>query len=173
MGAIFLPLGEEKDKMLVRKLIATLIVAIMGATLVILALPTHVANACLPCNCKTHRTVNCFGRYGVYILQNGDSCAIRVLDIDDEGRSSRAIDLSARELAELPEFPEENILVDEYYEIAFYKLTTGEYQVNSGPDAEGKVFVLNFTGCPAENVYESTFISDGPVTQLTNEAQAG
>lgn len=157
--------------MLYRKFIAVLIMAVMGATLVMLALPTRVANACLPCNCKTHRTVNCYGRYGVYILQSGDSCAIRVLDIDDNGRSSRAFDLTAKELAALPELPEENILVDEYYEIAFYKLTTGEYQVNAGPDAEGKVFVLNFTGCPATNVYESTFIAGGPVTQLTNEAQ--
>lgn len=158
--------------MLYRKFIATLIVAIMGATLLILALPARVANACLPCNCPTHRTVNCFGRYGVYILQSGESCAIRVLDIDDNGKSSRAIDLTARELAALPEKPEENILVDEYYEIAFYKLTTGEFQVNSGPDAEGKVFVLNFTGCPATNVYESTFITGGEVTQLTVDAPA-
>jgi hypothetical protein len=169
MRVVFVPLGEEKDKMLYRKPIAALIVAIMGATLLILALPTRVANACLPCNCTTHRTVNCFGRYGVYILQNGDSCAIRVLDIDDDGRSSRAIDLTARELARLPEVPEANMLIDQYYEISFYKLTTGEYQVNAGPDVEGKVFVLNFTGCPAANVYESTFIADGPVTQLTTD----
>lgn len=158
--------------MLSRKFIATLIVAVMGATLILLALPTRVANACLPCNCKTYRTVNCYGRYAVYILQNGDSCAIRVLDLDDKGRSSRAIDLSAKELADLPETPEENMLVDQYYEIAFYKLTTGEYQVNDGPDAEGKVFVLNFTGCPATNVYESTFIAGEPPTQLTQTEEA-
>jgi hypothetical protein len=54
------------------------------------------------------------------------------------------------------------VLVDSYYEISLYKLTSGEYQVNVGPDSEGKVFVLNFTGCPAENVYENTFIADAP-----------
>jgi hypothetical protein len=40
--------------------------------------------------------------------------------------------------------------------VAIYWLPdTGEFQVNAGPNAEGKVYVLNFTGCPATNIYTS------------------
>jgi hypothetical protein len=37
--------------------------------------------------------------------------------------------------------------------IKFYVLTTGEYQINIGPNAEGKVDVIVFTGLPPMNVH--------------------
>jgi hypothetical protein len=39
-------------------------------------------------------------------------------------------------------------------EVTLYWLSaTNEFQINAGPNAEGKVYVLNFTGCEASNVY--------------------
>ncbi len=43
--------------------------------------------------------------------------------------------------------------------ISLYKLSTGEFQINVGPDQENKVYTINFTGCPAEDVTEGTFIA--------------
>ena len=41
-------------------------------------------------------------------------------------------------------------------QVTIYWLSaTGEFQVNAGPNEEGKVYVLNFTGCPATNIYTS------------------
>ena len=53
------------------------------------------------------------------------------------------------------EIPEENLLIAQSEDgtVALYKLTTGEYQVNAGPDADGYVYVLIWTGIPAEDVY--------------------
>lgn len=36
---------------------------------------------------------------------------------------------------------------------AYWLPGTNEFQINAGPNAEGKVYVLNFTGCPATNIY--------------------
>jgi hypothetical protein len=119
------------------------------------------AEACLPCYCPDDLRINCHGNeyYGVYTrLTRSGQCYIDVLLIDQEtGRGRRAIRLTAAEQAEVPEFPEENLLVEQYYEVALYRLTTGEWQVNAGPTAEGKVYVVVFTGCPATNVYEYDF----------------
>lgn len=130
--------------------------------------PEDTANACLPCDCPENTTINCYGSFGIFVIENevedeesGQSqtqCDIQILGVSDAGAEYEAMYLSADDLAELPESPEENILVEEYYEYAFYKLTSGEYQVNVGPDAENKVYVVNFAGCPVEDVRESTFI---------------
>jgi len=37
----------------------------------------------------------------------------------------------------------------------YWLSATNEFQINAGPNEEGKVYVLNFTGCPATNVYTS------------------
>lgn len=152
--------------MLLRRFFTFAVLAVGAVILFIQLLPSQVAQACLPCDCPTDRSLNCFGRFGVYTpVEKDGSCSILILDIDDDGRSSFALRRTAKQLAKLPEQPEENVLVGEYYEIALYKLTSGEYQVNVGPDQEGKVFVLNFSGCPAENVYESTFFAEIPASE--------
>lgn len=143
-----------------RKFISLLLGSVTFLTLLIAAIPSQKANACLPCNCKTNRSLNCYGDYAVYTKtdKNGE-CYIQVLGVDRKGKPRAAITATAKELADLPDVPEQNTLIDQYYEFALYKLTTGEYQLNVGPDAEGKVFVIDFTGCPADNVYESTFVA--------------
>lgn len=37
--------------------------------------------------------------------------------------------------------------------VSFYVLTTGEYQINIGPDAQGKTHVTIFTGFPPSNLH--------------------
>jgi hypothetical protein len=62
-------------------------------------------------------------------------------------------------LAKLPDHPDEAILIDSTDDglYAFYKLTTGEYQLNIGPDFEGKVQVVIFDGIPPTTVYRRDF----------------
>lgn len=146
---------------MLRKLVSLGVASVIALTLLALAVPTQQAQACLPCYCPQNRSLNCFGDYAVYTnVDKNDRCEILILDINpDDGRPTLAIRVTARQLAKLPENPEENLLVDQYYEIALYKLTTGEFQVNVGPDAEYKVKVLRFTGCPATSVTEEEFTS--------------
>jgi hypothetical protein len=125
------------------------------------ALPSGSAYACLPCNCPEDKRINCQGSegYGVYtrVARDG-SCSISVYLIDGAGRGLRAIRLTASEIEDLPTQPEENTLIENYRDLVqFYVLTTGEYQVNYGPDKERKVFTVIWTGCPAENIYESSY----------------
>ena len=44
--------------------------------------------------------------------------------------------------------PAETELVKSFENIALYHLASGEWQVNAGPDAEGKTYVFLFYGCP-------------------------
>jgi len=48
--------------------------------------------------------------------------------------------------------------------VEFYVLTTGEYQVNIGPDGEGKISVMVFHGLPPEGVYFYNDDVDGTAT---------
>ncbi|MFN8376470.1 MAG: hypothetical protein U0694_26810 [Anaerolineae bacterium] len=122
--------------------------------------------ACLPCYCPHDARINCLGDeyYGVYTRTSSNgSCYIDVVLIDeDTGRGRRGIRLTPREQEAVEEFPAENTLVDSYYEASVYRLTSGEWQVNAGPNREGKVYVVVFTGCPATNVHEYDFIAPTP-----------
>jgi hypothetical protein len=137
-------------------------IAALIFTLASAFVPSDKAQACLPCKCKQNSALNCYGGFHVNTIVNAKTgtCAIEVLGIDGSGRGYKAIYATARELAKLPEFPEENTLIDQYYEYALYKLTSGEYQVNAGPMAENKVYVVTFTGCPATDVKESNYVAD-------------
>ncbi len=126
-----------------------------------LFLPTEKAQACLPCTCPQNSALNCYGGFHVNTIVNpktGD-CAIEVLGIDGNVNGYKAIYVTAKELAKLPEFPEENTLIEQYYEYALYKLQNGQYQVNVGPLAESKVYVVTWTGCPATDVKESNYVA--------------
>jgi len=67
--------------------------------------------------------------------------------------------------AELPAAPtDSNVLIAQNGNVSLYRLTTGEYQVNSGPDAEGKTYVVVWNGCPM--TYQNTYIlQNGVLTQ--------
>lgn len=52
--------------------------------------------------------------------------------------------------------PAENTLIASGKGVSVYVLTTGEIQVNAGPDAEGKYHVKIFDGIPWTHVYGYT-----------------
>jgi hypothetical protein len=148
--------------MLMRKIFSGGIALVSMLTLALTALPQQVTYACLPCACPQNTSVNCYGDYALYThaRENG-SCDIEVLGINPKtGRPRPALYVRSSTLARLPEFPEKNTLIKAYYEFALFKLTTGEYQLNVGPDFEDKVHVIIWTGCPALNPYESSYISE-------------
>lgn len=146
--------------MLLRKLFSMSVVLVSTITLILNALPQQVTYACLPCSCPKNTSINCYGDYALYTkTQKNGTCDIEVLGINPKtGKPRKAIYVSAANLAKLPENPETNTLITSYYEFSLYKLTTGEYQLNVGPDFEKKVHVIIWTGCPAQNPYESSFI---------------
>ena len=139
----------------VRSLVIAFFIVVMPmlATTVLLATPSDVALACNPCDCPDDDRINCQGidEYGVYTRETSNgSCYIDVYLIDGSGKSTRAFRATTTEIARVPELPEENTVIDQYYEIALYRLTTGEFQVNYGPSRQdGKIYELIWTGCPA------------------------
>jgi len=148
------------------------IVALSGGLLLIFSSqPSGTVHACQPCACTVGTTLNCYGHYALFtpVDSKTDECRIDIYRLVDNRRGRRIIRITPQEQAELAEFPETNILIEAVGDVALYKLTTGEYQINNGPDDEGKVHVINWTGCPAENVYESSFTIQPPA-EATEEA---
>lgn len=141
--------------------VVSLVAMLFGVALV--AIPTETAYACLPCDCPDNTSVNCWGPYQLYTDPDDDGqCFIDVWLIEN-GQGVDSLTVTAEDIADLPE-PEDidgYILVDDAHNgyISLYKLQTGEFQLNVGPDAESKVHVITWTGCPADDVHESTFIA--------------
>ncbi|MDZ4669662.1 MAG: hypothetical protein SH821_02230 [Phototrophicales bacterium] len=129
--------------------------------------PNGESHACLPCACPVNPPINCYGNYSVYTITRGDgTCAIVVFALDASSNGIRVISQSARRLALVPANPPQNVLLakNDTYQIYLYKLTSGEYQVNVGPDRESKVFQVRWTGCPANITgrNETTWIATAP-----------
>ncbi|MFN8375347.1 MAG: hypothetical protein U0694_21025 [Anaerolineae bacterium] len=88
--------------------------------------------------------------YGTFIgpdailFHDNDTGNIAIWVPYDEEQWIVAISQTADELDALPAVEDENLLVASSGDITLYKLTSGEYQVNNGPDAEGKVHVVVF-----------------------------
>jgi hypothetical protein len=82
-----------------------------------------------------------------------------VWGIDANGEGFKAFYVSGETLNSLPPLPDENLLIEATADgyIALYRLTTGEYQINIGPDIEGNVQVVIFTGIPPSNIYRRDF----------------
>ena len=135
--------------------------AVIGTLVLIIfvGMPMGTAEACLPCNCEELPTLNCFGPYAAYTRGDADACTIVIAAVNANGYDRDVFRITPREQLRLPDLEdlEAHFLVEEASGFQFYLLTSGEYQLNVGPDGEGKVHVLNFVGCPAEDVRESTF----------------
>lgn len=120
------------------------------------------AAACNPCDCPQDQRINCQGVefYAVYTrVTTSGACFMEAWRMNPGGQPFRVWRVSSRTLARVPEFPETNTLIRREQGVALYRLTSGEYQVNAGPDGEGKIYVARFTNCPAENVIESSFLN--------------
>lgn len=86
---------------------------------------------------------------------NGDFF-IDIWQLDEHGVGQPFLYISEAELLGLPEFPVENILIASDGLVKVYKLRTGEYQVNVGPLADGKIHVRIFDNIPPTHVYGYT-----------------
>ncbi|MEP7291768.1 MAG: hypothetical protein ABI835_08285 [Chloroflexota bacterium] len=139
------------------------------ASFVVMALtliPSGAAFACLPCACPDNTAVNCWGDYQLYTDpdENGD-CTIDIWIVQADGTGKQALELTAEEIADLPaaEDIDRYVLIGDAYNgyISLYKLQTDQYQLNVGPDGEGKVHTINWAGCPAEDTHEDSFLVGG------------
>jgi hypothetical protein len=96
--------------------------------------------------------------FAVYTQTTATGCGIRFYGLNANGLVTSISYIGADELADLPDQPQENLLILRAGDgTTLYKLTTGEYQINSAPDIEGKVHVVIWSGCPAQNIYETSF----------------
>lgn len=70
-----------------------------------------------------------------------------------------AMTITQSDLVGVPMPPATNMLVKNrtMCHIRFYVLTTGEYQINTGPNKEGKVFVAIFTDLTGKGIYFKDF----------------
>ncbi len=93
------------------------------------------------------------------VQEAGNQFGLSIWRIDNNGKGYEAIYVTADELASLPDFPMENFLIDFTLDryIQLYKLTSGEYQINIGPDIEGKVMEYIFIGIPPTKIYRREF----------------
>ncbi len=134
---------------------------IVGAA-ALFAVPSESVNACNPCDCPDDDRVNCQGieEYAVYtrLTERGNCYIDAYLITGNEFR--RAFRASATEINAVGDSPAENTVIESYFEITLYRLTSGEFQVNYGPShQDGKIYELRWTGCPATaDRYENSFV---------------
>lgn len=98
----------------------------------------------------------------IYCDAANSRVAIYGIDADGEGFEAIFVPYS-----ELPETPASNLLIEQFGDIRFYRLSTGEYQVSAGPDAEGKEYAALFDGCPWSYVEAYIFDHLTGMTTLT------
>lgn len=143
------------------------VMALLALSITVFA-PNGESYACLPCACPVDNPpINCYGNFSIYTVTRDDgTCAIVIFALDANSNGIRVISQSARRLALVPANPPQNVLLakSDTYQIYLYKLTSGEYQVNVGPDRESKVFQVRWTGCPADITgrNETTWIATNP-----------
>ncbi len=91
----------------------------------------------------------------IFVVQDANgNTALNVYDIDENGNGVYQFTISDEDLAPfIASPPTTNTLIKSGSNIALYALTSGEFQINAGPDAEGKTYVIIFDGLPPSNVY--------------------
>ncbi len=83
---------------------------------------------------------------------------LHIHHVNDDGLVWLAMVISEDTIARFVDNPPaQNTLLLRQNGLHFYALSTGEFQINSMPDAEGKVRVLIFNGMPVENIYSYEF----------------
>lgn len=95
----------------------------------------------------------------IYGEDGAGNPAIHIYGVNGDSEGYIVLALTAAQLEALPKNPSENLLIAAVNDraVAVYLLTTGEYQINIGPDSAGNVEVLVFTGLPASNLYHYSF----------------
>jgi hypothetical protein len=78
--------------------------------------------------------------------------------IDENSKGSLKLVITPEQLKALPEKPDRNTLIAESEEhIRVYKLTTGEYQVNYGPNANGDEYAWAWITCVPDEGTDHSF----------------
>ncbi|MEQ8673691.1 MAG: hypothetical protein RLP44_11930 [Aggregatilineales bacterium] len=92
--------------------------------------------------------------FSMFVVPVGGDTQVHVYDIDSNGNGSFLFAISDEDLAPfIASPPSVNTLIQSVGPASLYALTSGEFQLNYGPDAEGKTYVVIFNGIPATNVY--------------------
>jgi hypothetical protein len=86
----------------------------------------------------------------IYPVNDEGSHGIEVWIVDTSPVGRFGFFVSAQDLDALPENPAAPIKIASSKDgfATLYKLPSGEYQVNAGPDKEGKTFIFRFDGLP-------------------------
>lgn len=79
---------------------------------------------------------------------------VEIYDLNNSGRGDFVFRSTWREIAAIPEKPEENMLIEGVPGFALYRLTSGEMQLNGPADWEGKQYVFIWNGCEAPSTTE-------------------
>jgi hypothetical protein len=90
---------------------------------------------------------------------NGDP-ALHIYEINDESEGEFALAITLDDIApyiDNPPAANTEIKSSASGKVTLYVLTTGELQINIGPDADGNVHVVIFSGLPPTNVYGYSF----------------
>jgi hypothetical protein len=150
-----------------RVLLGLIAVALLGVVALFVAgsSPAQAAPAdspayCNPCECENDNRENCQGIefYAVYAREVRRVCTYDFYLFNGQGQGVRVMRVNENDIEDLPEFPETNTLIDEVPGVAMYKLTSGEYQINAGPDPNGKFYYLIFNyECPADVIEEGNW----------------
>lgn len=87
--------------------------------------------------------------------------AVHIYCVDDNSNGYFAFEVTVDDLKPYPDQPATYIEIKRTdscrVPVAFYLLTSGEYQVNIGPDQDGKVFEIIFTGLIPQNMQYREF----------------
>lgn len=114
---------------------------------------------------------NC-DKIAIFPIKDEGSFGIEVLIVDKKLVPEFAIFVSAADLKALPANPDNLITVATSKNglVTLYKHPNGDYQVNYGPDYEGKVFTFRFNGVPALAYPEvTTFMLGALLPRFTPE----
>jgi hypothetical protein len=114
---------------------------------------------------------NC-DKIAIYPVKDEDSFGIQVYVVDHKAVPEFVLFVSAADLDVLPANPDKVIVIAQSTNglVVLYKHPNGDYQINYGPDFEGKVFTFRFSGLPATSYPEVTTFMVGALSpRLTVE----
>lgn len=81
----------------------------------------------------------------VYCQSDG----VAIWDVDTLSRGEFLFLVPFNKIAAIPSHPDVNTLIEEHGGFRLYRLTSGELQLNSPPDWQGKEYVFTWSGCSA------------------------
>lgn len=103
---------------------------------------------------------------GAVVYCDADEKRVGIYGVNqDNAQGFPAIFIPYDQLPPVPPAEAGHTLIASYGNIRFYRLTTGEYQINVGPDAEGKEYVAVWDGCPQTVV--TSYIFQGGTQTMT------